>query len=722
MNTTRRLGSLSGYFLVSLFLVFPLLTFAGQANLNKPHARANIETEVDSVAPGKSFDVALVLEMDPEWHTYWKNPGDSGLKTKVRWELPDGVKAGDIQWPYPQRLEAPPLVNFGYGNKVWLLTQMTVPADYADTSLPITAHASWLVCREICIPGKADLDFEMPVSAESGEFNEHHADFEKTRAQFPISAEGWKISAEGNLEEMSLIVSGDVKIVPNGQLFFFPGVSQVVENSAPQTASVTNGQVRLKIKPAAERTTAVDRLQGVLVNSGGWNTPDQKSLSIDVPVTSVAGSAALTDGSQISRWVAFFSPTNQLLQMVIFAFFGGIILNLMPCVFPVLSIKILSFVEQAGHAKNKVRNHGLVFTAGVLASFWLLAVVLIVLRAKGQQLGWGFQLQSPRFVAGLTVLIFLMSLNLLGVFEVGSGLMGIGSNLAGQSGYRGSFFTGVLATIVATPCTAPFMGSAVGFALTQPPVPALLVFTSLGMGMALPYLILSCFPALLRLLPKPGLWMVTLKEAMAFPLFATAIWLVWVFGQQVGMDGVLKLLIALLLIAFTFWWHRKGTSGKKKPSRLVPVSCGVLFLFALYLAITSAHRDAAAATADNSDASKEAYGLQWEKYSKQRLGELQAMGKVVFVDFTAAWCVSCQVNERVVFSSAEVRQKFLSLAIVPMKADWTSGDPMITKALSDFGRSGVPFYLLYGKDSTKAPQILPEVLSPGIVLSALDKI
>jgi thiol:disulfide interchange protein DsbD len=397
---------------------------------------------------------------------------------------------------------------------------------------------------------------------------------------------------------------------------------------------------------------------------------------------------------------------SRLLQMLLFAFVGGLILNLMPCVFPVISIKVLSFASQAGQDRRRTRMLSLVFAAGVLVSFWILTALLLSWRTAGEQLGWGFQLQAPGFLVLLEFLFFLLALNLLGVFEIGAGLMAAGSGLAARGGYAGSFFSGVLATVIATPCSAPFMGAAVGFALTQPPAICLLIFTSLALGMAAPYLLLAFFPSLIGFLPRPGRWMESLKQFFAFPLLATVLWLIWTLEIQVGIGGVLYLLAGLLTAGLGLW-----IVGRWQGVRLARALGWLVVMAGAVLSYQGVAPRMPGATAES--------GIEWRKFSPEAVEQARQSGKPVFVDFTAAWCISCQVNERLVFSSADVQKRFKELGIAAFKADWTNRDEAITRALESLGRSGVPVYVLYDDKKGSSPQLLPEVITPGIVLDRL---
>jgi thiol:disulfide interchange protein DsbD len=477
----------------------------------------------------------------------------------------------------------------------------------------------------------------------------------------------------------------------------------VIEYAAPQKLARTADGYTLELTPAVNGPKA-ERLTGVLVAEAAGGPV---ALAIDAPLEAVAAVPAGTEvrGASTGLWRA-----------LLFAFLGGLILNLMPCVLPVLSLKVMGFVRQAGEAR--VWRHGLAFTAGVLASFWAVAGLLLVLRAGGERIGWGFQLQSPGFVAVLAVLFLLIALNLLGVFEVGMSLVGAGNAVQGKTGLASSFWSGLLATVVATPCTAPFMGSALGVALAQPPAAAMLIFTALGLGMAAPYLVLSASPRLLRFVPRPGAWMETFKELMAVPMFATVVFLCWLLGQQTGVDGMAWLLAALIPVGFGAWLYgRAARAAVGGRPRLLPVAgAAVLVIAGLALAVTRATVSVAAAP--RAVGTRDPLG--WEPFSIERRDALRAEGRPVFIDFTAAWCLSCQVNERVALDTPAVRERLRAHGVALLKADWTLRDERISAALTSYGREGVPLYVLYGRAPGAAPVLLPEVLTPGIVLGALD--
>ncbi len=696
---------------VMLWMFLPASLWAGSELSGHP-AKVELVSEVTSVQPGSTFQTALHFRIQPHWHIYWKNPGDSGIPPAITWTLPEGVTAGEFAWPTPERIEVPPLVNYGYSNEAYLMMPITVPSTWkVGTALPLKAKVSWLVCKEICIPGKAEVTLEVTVGEKhSFEPNLHKA-FEATRQKLPGANSPYPVKLSVN--DTKVIFRVEHAFPSLSRAVFFPAEAGKFENASDQEWLVDTHEARLTLTRDTQIPSKLDQVKGVLVFFTDKNKSGE-AYWVDVSADDKP-QAASPKNSEVTTMNAVHPV---LWQMIAFAFLGGLILNLMPCVLPILSIKILGFVEQAGKSKDHLRQHGWAFFFGVMVSFWTLAGALLILRAGGEKLGWGFQLQSPLFLLALITLLFFMAMSFLGVFEVGESLGGVGGKLASKSGYAGSFFSGVLATIVATPCTAPFMGSAVGFALTEPPTSAILIFTSLGMGMAFPYLALSYAPQLLRFLPRPGRWMETLKQFMAFPLFATVIWLIWVFGFQTGMDGVLRVLMGLLFFAVAAWLYGRNKHSTGNKHRLAYGAAVLALISGGYLGVAGA-KQAAPCTLGRNSATD---GMQWEPYSAARLKELHDKGTPVFLDFTAAWCVSCQVNEKVVFSSEEVRNQFKALGIVGMKADWTNGDSAITDILASFGRSGVPFYLLYGKDPKAQPKQLPEVLSPGIVLDAIKSL
>jgi thiol:disulfide interchange protein/DsbC/DsbD-like thiol-disulfide interchange protein len=761
------------HFVAALGATFALLAAlpGGIAAADKtPHVEASLLAEPATVAPGQTFRAGLRLKLEPHWHVYWKNPGDAGLPVSISWTLPEGAVAGPILWPYPSPIEIPPLMDYGYHDEVLLPFDITAPAKAAVGSrLELKAKAKWLVCKEICLPGSAELALSVPVGAAGAPAPAHAALFASAQAALPLAASGWTFSAQAHDSTLLLIATPPAG-TPAASPFtaaafsFFPDIPDLIEYAAPQKFYPIRGGYALELKaapPDEEGEKGPDSLTGVAVSESGWNDARAKAVEVKVAIVrgrakpaalaaavTVSGYSASTPKSPAATTSAAGSESGpapmpgtasesgdgsaqsgfvKLLLMLLLAFTGGLILNLMPCVLPVLSLKIFDFVKRAGQSRWKIFSHGLVFTAGVLISFWFLAGLLLILRSGGAELGWGFQLQSPGFLVVLCALFFFFSLNLFGVFELGYMFTRIGGATTSE-GWLGSFMAGVTATVVATPCTAPFMGSAMGYAFTQPPYYAMLVFTFLGLGMAAPYLVLSGFPGLMKFLPKPGEWMEHLKQFMGFPLLATAIWLAWVLGKQAGVDALIALLFVLLLAGMSAWILGKWTAlHKTTPVRVIAwLVALVVFLpaFILVLIYLDQIRDAGPRAAGAGTAGHQVTenGMTWEPFSEARVAELVGQGKPVFVDFTADWCLSCKVNEKVALSSNEVADRFKGLGITLLKADWTLRDEPIAQALAKYGRNSIPLYVLYSGKGMEDYVFLPEVLSPGIVLDALDKL
>ncbi|HET9025825.1 MAG TPA: thioredoxin family protein [Burkholderiaceae bacterium] len=696
-----------------LTVLFALLTLLGPTasaqslprfGAPEKHVDAELVAASDAVVPGRTLTVALKLRHQPEWHTYWQVPGDSGLPTRIDWKLPAGFSAGPIEWPHPKRLPTGPLVNFGYEGETLLLTTIRVPADLpVGGQVTLAGKAEWLECKDVCIPGDSDIALTLPVRSSAGP-SAQAARFEATRALVPQALAGatGQGTIDGNRIKLSLVLPAGRTA---SRLEFFPLEEGRIEAAAPQVLKREGDAVELYLNAAQPVKADAKAIQGVLVanggpSSGGWIG------SIDLPL--IAGTVA-----PVSATTATISGASMSLVAALgAAFLGGLILNLMPCVFPVLSLKLIGLAQHRTHS-GRLAAHGVAFAAGVVLSFVLLAGLLIALQQAGNALGWGFQLQTPWVVSGLTVLFFLIGLNLLGVYEFtfGSGIANAraAASLTRKGDWRGSFGTGVLAVVIASPCTAPFMSAALGYAIAQPAAVALTVFAALGVGMATPYLLLTLFPALLQRLPRPGRWMELFKQFMAFPMFATCVWLLWVLAQQVDAGGVALALGVVVAVGFAAWALGLSQRGAY-PFRWVALA-GAL-IAALAFAPLATTEPAAAARSARSD--------DWVDYSPEKLAQLTGEGKAVFVDFTAAWCVTCQVNKRVALNSEKVMGRFASAGVVRMRADWTTRDERITQALAQFGRNGVPLYVLY--DTTGQPTVLPEILTEGTVLAALDKV
>ncbi len=649
--------------------------------------------------PGQTFTGGLDFHIVPGWHIYWINAGDSGEPPNVQWNLPQGVTAGQLQYPPPMRLPLGPLMDFGYQSRVVLPITFKVAPDFHPTAkqIPLIANVSWLVCQNVCLPGRATLRLTRTAltapparpsvdAAAQQSIREFQAQMPRPLppdaiARFQPTPQGFRLA----------VLLGHR--VTHAQ--FFPLDFTVIANAAPQKTTPTRNGFVLSLLKDPTLTTRPKHLHGVL------EVPGSPAYLIDAPLGALPTQAA----SGFSFGALFGAMGLALL--------GGMLLNLMPCVFPVLFIKGLALVQSSQHDRRKMRAHGWLYTAGIILSFWVILSVLIILRAAGRQLGWGFQFQSPIMLALMAMLFFFLGLSLAGQFEIGLSLTSVGGSLAQKQGYAGSFFTGVLAMVVATPCTAPFMGPAIGYALAHSAFTSFCVFTTLGLGLALPYLLLVYFPGWARLLPRPGAWMEILKQAFSIPIFATVIWLVWLYAEVAGTTALLALLAALLLLAIAGWFLGRW------PAKIGATLAAVLIVAA---AAALPWYAAKALPAPSKFVSASAGGTHWQPYSPALLHKYLSEGKPVFVDFTADWCLSCQVNQRVVLDRPDVQRRLSNSGVELLKADWTRHDKTITEALARLGRSGIPTYALYSGTPGEPPRLLPAVLTPGILFSALDSL
>jgi thiol:disulfide interchange protein DsbD len=679
------------------------------AEVKTPQVRAELVAHApEGVAPGKPLWLGLKIEHAPHWHTYWKNPGDSGLPTTLNWTLPAGATAGEIQWPTPGRLPIGPLMNYGYEGTLLLPVPLTVSAPPVGGALEVKLRADWLVCKDVCIPQGGDFALKIPAQATT---SGHAALFDTARAALPRPAPGAQATASVEGQELALRVSGLPADWQGKKLGFLPETPGVINNAAAPATSWSGGTWTARVALDPQRSESPGAMPAVLTTAGQTaGLQIQVAVTTPWPATAPAPAAlpALVTPSEVPATAAPSAPPGLLLALL-FALAGGALLNLMPCVFPVLSLKVLGFAGQANDRRALLAG-GLAYTAGVVLSFVALAALLLALRAGGEQLGWGFQLQSPAVVAGLAALFTLIGLNLAGVFEVGSVLPSSWLAARARHPMVDSFLTGVLAVAVASPCTAPFMGASLGAAMALPPVQALWVFAALGLGLALPYLAASAWPQLARLMPRPGVWMAHFKTLMAFPMFATVVWLIWVLGVQVGVDGVTALLGLLLALAFAAWALGSASLGGRARGGFGAAAL-VLLVAALVWAAPALRHSATAQTAP-------AAADNWQPWSAERVAQAQAAGHTVFVDFTAAWCVSCQFNKRTTLASREVKAAFERQGVVLLRADWTRRDPSISAELTRLGRSGVPVYAVY-TPAAAGPQLLSEILSVSEVLGAL---
>ncbi|MEY6432412.1 protein-disulfide reductase DsbD domain-containing protein [Thioalkalicoccus limnaeus] len=652
--------------------------------------------ERDQVAPGQSVDLALVFDIRPGWHTYWRNPGDSGEPLRVQWSVPEGVVVGSIQWPYPTWIPVGPLANYGYEDRVSHLQTLSVPADWpVGEPVRVAATADWLVCKETCLPQRGEFSVTLATAAEQGAVEADRADvFRDARRALPeAEVAGWLNADDDGLLRLS-VAADDLPANPAG-LWFFAGEWGLIDHAAKQSWRLSGGRVEIDLAPGDLASQA--GATGLLVVAA----QDGAARSFEV-VANRDRPAVAPD--------PIGADTLSLPLALLFALVGGLLLNLMPCVFPVLAMKAMSLLGQHGLAKRERVAHGLAYTLGVLVFFGALAGLLLALRAGGEAVGWGFQLQYPPFVALMAYLFLVLGLGLAGMATFGARLMGLGSAQLG-SGTGGAFGTGALAALVAAPCTAPFMGAALGFAVTLSWPLALLVILTLGLGLALPFLVLALVPGLARRLPRPGAWMETLKQLLAFPLFGAAIWLVWVLSHQTGPGGVAAVLSGMLLLAFALWlWERtRNTPGRWRSAGAV---MGVAAVgLALYLGVATGGNGPSMATP--AAAARDGGPVDTAAFSEERLAQARADGRPVFVNMTAAWCITCLVNEQVALDRSAITGLFADQNVLYLKGDWTNQDPAITAYLARYGRNGVPLYVFYPPGGE--PRVLPQILTENLV-------
>ncbi len=649
-----------------------------------PLVRAQLLADTNAIVPGQPFQAGLLLEMAEGWHTYWEYSGDAGLPTTIQWQLPQGFTAGPIDWPVPEaKLEPGDIQTYAYGGRVLLLTTITPPAGVSG-NITLKAKADWLVCKETCIPGGAELELTLPVAANSSPANA--ALFEEFRSQLPSEKKSpYPISWKRTANQLTLEVGG---IPANTPLGLFPLPADNQEVGHPEF-----------LPPSSLRISSQGNFRGVLSVGEG---PSRRAWFVSENSAETEKPATATMG----LWLALF-----------YGFLGGLILNLMPCVLPVISLKIFGFIKQSGDSRTAILSHGLAFAAGIFAWFLGLATIIIALKSSGAEVTWAFQFQNPWFNIAIGSIVFVFALNLAGVFELilpGRAATAMESAGSGE-GLGGPFFQGVFATLLATPCTAPFLGSALGFAFSQSSAVILAMFASVAFGMALPYLLLSAQPGWMKFLPRPGAWMERLKQFMAFPLLATLVWILSILGGQLGVEGVVWFSAFLVCLAFAAWLYGAFcgplTSSKQRVIAillaLTSITCGGwYFLGKNFTQIGNTDPDS----------------IAWVDFSEARLKSELAAGRNVFIDFTADWCITCKFNERTAINTPAVRALLAEKNIVPIKADWTNSNPEITAALKSFGRVGVPLYVLYPAKDPANPIVLPELLTESILVDALKKL
>ncbi len=674
----------------------------------RPERKVQIEllSETATIRPGQPFWVALRQNIAPGWHTYWENPGDSGEPARIDWTLPDGFTASDIHWPVPDAIPYGTLMNYGYSGEALLLVQITPPEVLSADRVSLRAGSRWLVCEDICIPeeGEARLTLGVTSGGAPLEPGAGAQDIAAALRDLPKDAP-WPLSLTVAPEQIALSVENAALRRENVETIrFFPRDWGVIVNSAPQQLDWRADGPRILLARGELKGQPLNELNGLLSVTSTDGSREAYTVSL-TPSAEVAALPAAPGGTSSAGFT--------LWQAAAFAFLGGLILNFFPCVFPVLSMKALN-LARGGERAHGNRAHALAYLGGVMLSFAVLAALLLGLRATGEAFGWGFQFQSPWFVLVMAALFFALGLSLSGVFNFGGALMGVGDSLARRGGASGSFFTGVLASIAATPCTAPFMGAALGYAMSQPAFEATTVIMLLGLGFAAPMTLLSLSGAFARVLPKPGPWMETLKQVLAFPLYATVVWLVWVLSLQAGADGVLGAGAVLLAVGFAAWLV--GTTQAGRAFRYGVSAAVVALTISLAGPMVDFAQDARQGetrTATSAEAG--------EPFSIARLEELRAQGRPVFVNFTAAWCITCKVNEEVALNSEAFRQALQRGNIAYLVGDWTNQDPEISHMLKKFGRAGVPLYLLYSGNG-EPPKVLPQILTEGFVVRNLDSV
>lgn len=696
-------------FLLAISLLFALAApafaqFPGQ-ELNAHHT---LHSARAAVAPGETFTVVLRQQINEGWHTYWRNPGDSGEPTQLTWQSPNGWQVGDIQWPTPEAVPFATLVNFGYEGEVLFPIELIAPAnarvgDAADFSVEVYA----LVCSDICIPEISNITLSVPIAAQGSDDPAWAARVASAVEALPRREPGVDARITAGAPARLSVTLPNAREIRNVR--FFPFSADALLASAPQHPRVGASGVSFDISGGVDPSVGQAPLQGVIAyevqDGADWvlrgiqieAQPGEPLADTDGAPTAMSDDYPLAEleSSGVAPSAAPMDAAGILLALGL-AFLGGLILNIMPCVLPVLSVKALSFA--GGAHSSETRTHGLFYFAGVMATFLALAGLLIALRGAGEAVGWGFQLQAPWVTSALALLFFAIGLNLLGVFEIGGSLQNAGGGLTQRGGNAGSFFTGALAVIAATPCTAPFMAGAIGVALTQSALITLLIFAALALGFALPLTLLHFAPTLQRLIPKPGAWMDRAKQVLAFPMFAAAVWLVWVLAEQAGPMGVLSLLLIATALAFLLLAARWGRVW-------------LIVGFAALL-VTGAFTWRPLLGVQGETA------LVSEAWSDTRVDELRAEGRGVFVNFTAAWCVTCKVNELSALSSPRVAQAFADQNVAYLKGDWTNRDDTIAGALARYGRAGVPLYLYFPPEGE--PVVLPQVLTESIVIDTIS--
>ena len=708
-------------------------TSQGNSTVTTPHVQAELVAHApQGVRPGQPLWLGLQITHQPDWHTYWKNPGDSGLPTELTWQLPAGLDAGDIAWPVPHKIAIGTLANYGYEGTVLLPVPVTVTQTFAPGPLAkdvtVQLKASWLVCRKECIPEEGNFTLQLPIQSTTALHSAAFDAAQKAQPQ-PLAKASAQQQAQVDGDALQVRVAGLPAALRGKTLDLFPEMPEVLHNAADGTQQWEGDVWTARIPLAEQRSNSPSTLPVVLAERVQGSTPRpgyRADLTVQGPWPAVAAKASVSPaleaalkanaalaGSGLPPTAPSGASSLTLTAALLGALLGGLILNLMPCVFPVLAIKVVGFTRHA-QDRRAHRISGLAYTAGVVLSFLALGALMLGLRAAGEAVGWGFQLQSPAVVAALAGLFTLIGLNLAGVFEFGNMLPSSVASLQARHPVADSFLTGVLAVAVASPCTAPFMGASMGLTATLPAAQALAVFAALGLGLALPYLAASLWPAVARALPRPGAWMDTFRRFLAFPMFATVVWLVWVLGQQSGIDGAASLLILLVGLGLLAWSLALQGRARRWLGSVATVAMALL-LWAFGPHVTRMAEVAAAPANATATAAQD-----WQPWAPGAAEALVASGRPVFVDFTAAWCVTCQYNKKTTLANSEVLADLHAKNVALLRADWTRRDPAITAALAQLGRNGVPVYVFYRPG--KPPVVLTEVLSVDEVRSTIAQL
>ena len=698
-------------FLTLMMITFFLSVTPADAQDLERYTHVSIIPERTSLDGVEQITIATQIKLAPHWHVYWENPGDSGLPVKIEWETPEGFSLGEIQWPTPDKISYDILANYGYYDDVVLLQTLNIPENLPKETISLTATLNLLVCNEICIPENDTITITLNTPGE-----DHTEMMDIARAKLPTEFNG---TFEYMEKDENLILT--VKPLPEGatieNLEFFPANWGVINHVSVPTVSIENDTATLSYQ-RGDQPLDGKALRGLLVVTGETGQNKGHKISI-VPGAPDKGQslAAPAPAKEQAPPPKTAIPSTTWYSALVLAIMGGIILNLMPCVFPVLSMKALSLVKMNDKERTLAKKHGLAYTLGVVLSFIAIGAALLVLKEAGSSVGWGFQLQSPIIVALLAYLLFLIGLNLIGFFEFGAGLSHAGDKLTKGSSLSSSFFTGALATIVATPCTAPFMGTAMGFAITQPAIISLSIFAALGFGLALPYLVLSYVPALRAALPKPGPWMDIFKQFLAFPIFASAIWLVWVLSEQAGSYGVFLVLLGMLAISFCVWLSHLKSKGH------MHFVIRTLFILCLFLPFFSLSYIKTTENMTSSEHKVYAFG---KPFTPERLDKLLERNDPVFVEMTAAWCITCKVNNAVALNVDSTKDLFAQNNVQYLIGDWTNYDDKISRYLEQFGRNGVPIYVYYGQRDMRTgkrpdPVVLPQLITPAIIKKAVEQ-